>query len=211
MGPCSIQRQSETACSSCGAGPVCTGQGAAGACEGILAISQAWPSTIRTVQGDHKRFQETYFSTFSVRIDHPLLPHNPVCSLSQHVRWTEHHPPACLPATNTCHAARPRHAAGLPEGCCLCILRQQPPYLLYICQGFYFTGDGARRDARGMITITGRVDDVINVSGHRVGTAEVEAALASHGACIEAAVVGYACGTDAPWHVHACTLTGILI
>jgi acyl-CoA synthetase (AMP-forming)/AMP-acid ligase II len=59
-------------------------------------------------------------------------------------------------------------------------------------QGFYFTGDGCRRDAGGMITITGRVDDVINVSGHRVGTAEVEAALASHGACIEAAVVGCA-------------------
>ena len=59
-------------------------------------------------------------------------------------------------------------------------------------QGYYFTGDGCRRDAHGCYTITGRVDDVINVSGHRVGTAEVEAALASHGACTEAAVVGYA-------------------
>ena len=57
-------------------------------------------------------------------------------------------------------------------------------------QGYYFTGDGCKRSANGMYTITGRVDDVINVSGHRVGTAEVEAALASHGACIEAAVVG---------------------
>ena len=57
-------------------------------------------------------------------------------------------------------------------------------------QGYYFTGDGCKRSASGMYTITGRVDDVINVSGHRVGTAEVEAALASHGACIEAAVVG---------------------
>jgi acyl-coenzyme A synthetase/AMP-(fatty) acid ligase len=57
-------------------------------------------------------------------------------------------------------------------------------------QGFYFTGDGCKRSADGLYTITGRVDDVINVSGHRVGTAEVEAALASHGACIEAAVVG---------------------
>src|SRR5579875_2151944 len=47
------------------------GKGQQGACEGILAISQAWPSTIRTVQGDHKRFQETYFSTFPVRSDHP--------------------------------------------------------------------------------------------------------------------------------------------
>jgi acyl-coenzyme A synthetase/AMP-(fatty) acid ligase len=57
-------------------------------------------------------------------------------------------------------------------------------------QGYYFTGDGCKRDLRGFYTITGRVDDVINVSGHRVGTAEVESALASHGACIEAAVVG---------------------
>ena len=57
-------------------------------------------------------------------------------------------------------------------------------------QGFYFTGDGAKRGKDGYITITGRVDDVINVSGHRVGTAEVESALASHGACVEAAVVG---------------------
>ena len=59
-------------------------------------------------------------------------------------------------------------------------------------QGLYFTGDGCRRDERGYYTITGRVDDVINVSGHRVGTAEVEAALSAHGACIEAAVVGWA-------------------
>lgn len=51
-------------------------------------------------------------------------------------------------------------------------------------------GDGCKRDRAGFYTITGRVDDVINVSGHRVGTAEVESALASHGACIEAAVVG---------------------
>lgn len=57
-------------------------------------------------------------------------------------------------------------------------------------QGYYFTGDGCKRSKDGLYTITGRVDDVINVSGHRVGTAEVEAALASHGACIEAAVVG---------------------
>ncbi|CAL8467441.1 g6979 [Coccomyxa elongata] len=93
-----------------------------GATEGILALKQAWPSTIRTVKGDHKRFEETYFATFP---------------------------------------------------------------------GYYFTGDGCRRDADGFYTITGRVDDVINVSGHRVGTAEVESALASHGACTEAAVVGF--------------------
>ena len=58
-------------------------------------------------------------------------------------------------------------------------------------KGFYFTGDGARRDKDGYYWITGRVDDVINVSGHRMGTAEVESALVSHQAVAEAAVVGY--------------------
>ena len=57
--------------------------------------------------------------------------------------------------------------------------------------GYYFTGDGARRDADGYYWITGRVDDVINVSGHRMGTAEVESALVSHPAVAEAAVVGF--------------------
>ncbi len=58
-------------------------------------------------------------------------------------------------------------------------------------KGKYFTGDGCRRDADGDYWITGRVDDVINVSGHRMGTAEVESALASHDKVSEAAVVGY--------------------
>ena len=77
---------------------------------------------MRTVFGDHKRFVETYFSTFP---------------------------------------------------------------------GKYFTGDGARRDEDGYYWITGRVDDVINVSGHRLGTAEVESALVAHPKVAEAAVVGY--------------------
>jgi len=58
-------------------------------------------------------------------------------------------------------------------------------------QGMYFTGDGCRRDADGFYWITGRVDDVINVSGHRMGTAEVESALVAHPKVAEAAVVGY--------------------
>ncbi|HUW80845.1 MAG TPA: acetate--CoA ligase, partial [Acidocella sp.] len=58
-------------------------------------------------------------------------------------------------------------------------------------KGLYFTGDGARRDADGYYWITGRVDDVINVSGHRMGTAEVESALVAHIKVAEAAVVGY--------------------
>ena len=57
--------------------------------------------------------------------------------------------------------------------------------------GKYFTGDGCRRDEDGYYWITGRVDDVINVSGHRMGTAEVESALVAHAKVAEAAVVGY--------------------
>ena len=93
-----------------------------GAAEGNLCIAESWPGQMRTVYGDHKRFEETYFSTF---------------------------------------------------------------------EGLYFTGDGCRRDSDGYYWITGRVDDVINVSGHRMGTAEVESALAAHEAVAEAAVVGY--------------------
>ncbi|KKB10621.1 acetyl-CoA synthetase [Devosia geojensis] len=58
-------------------------------------------------------------------------------------------------------------------------------------KGYYFTGDGCRRDADGYYWITGRVDDVLNVSGHRLGTAEVESALVAHPKVAEAAVVGY--------------------
>mmetsp|Transcript_19106 Transcript_19106/g.32798 ORF Transcript_19106/g.32798 Transcript_19106/m.32798 type:complete len:706 (+) Transcript_19106:76-2193(+) len=93
-----------------------------GEAEGLLLIKSAWPSALRTVYGDHARFEENYFKPFP---------------------------------------------------------------------GYYFTGDGARRDADGYYWITGRVDDVINVSGHRIGTAEVESALVAHPACSEAAVVGY--------------------
>ncbi|MCM8731808.1 acetyl-coenzyme A synthetase, partial [Hephaestia sp. GCM10023244] len=57
--------------------------------------------------------------------------------------------------------------------------------------GYYFSGDGCRRDADGDYWITGRVDDVINVSGHRMGTAEVESALVLHPLVAEAAVVGF--------------------
>ena len=57
-------------------------------------------------------------------------------------------------------------------------------------KGMYFSGDGARRDEDGYYWITGRVDDVLNVSGHRLGTAEIESALVSHPKIAEAAVVG---------------------
>ena len=93
-----------------------------GACEGNLCITTSWPGMMRTVYRDHKRFVETYFSSFS---------------------------------------------------------------------GKYFTGDGCKRDKDGYYWITGRVDDVINVSGHRLGTAEVESALVLHKKVSEAAVVGY--------------------
>jgi acetyl-CoA synthetase len=90
--------------------------------DGVLCIADSWPGQMRTLWGDHARFEEAYFSQYP---------------------------------------------------------------------GYYFTGDGCRRDADGYYWITGRVDDVINVSGHRMGTAEVESALVAHEKVAEAAVVGY--------------------
>ncbi|UMA65616.1 acetate--CoA ligase [Roseivivax marinus] len=89
---------------------------------GVLAFKDSWPGQMRTVWGDHERFENTYFQQY---------------------------------------------------------------------KGYYFSGDGCRRDADGDYWITGRVDDVINVSGHRMGTAEVESALVAHEKVAEAAVVGY--------------------
>jgi acetyl-CoA synthetase len=99
-----------------------TGQELEDACEGILVIRRPWPGQMRTIYGDHERFETVYFDMY---------------------------------------------------------------------KGYYFTGDGARRDEDGYYWITGRVDDVINVSGHRMGTAEVESALVSHAKVAEAAVVGF--------------------
>ena len=93
-----------------------------GETSGNLCLAKSWPGQMRTVYGDHARFEQTYFSTY---------------------------------------------------------------------KGKYFTGDGCRRDAEGYYWITGRVDDVINVSGHRMGTAEVESSLVAHAKVSEAAVVGY--------------------
>jgi len=90
--------------------------------EGRLAIKFPWPSMSRTIYGDHKRFRDTYFSTFP---------------------------------------------------------------------GKYFTGDGCKRDHDGFYRITGRVDDIIIVSGHNMGTAEIESAIDEHTAVCETAVVGY--------------------
>jgi len=95
--------------------------------------------------------------------------------------------------------------AGTNEGGELCIRKSWPGmmrgvyndperfYSTYFIQqpGFYFSGDGARRDEDGYFWLLGRVDDVVNVSGHRLGTAEVESALVSHPAVAEAAVVGF--------------------
>ena len=68
--------------------------------------------------------------------------------------------------------------------------------------GMYFTGDGARRDEDGYYWITGRVDDVLNVSGHRLGTAELESALVLHDAVAEAAVVGLSARDQGPGHLR---------
>ncbi len=92
------------------------------AAEGVLCIKSSWPAQMRTIFGDHERFEKTYFSDY---------------------------------------------------------------------KGYYFTGDGCRRDADSYYWITGRVDDVINVSGHRMGTAEVESSLVAHPKVAESAVVGY--------------------
>ncbi len=95
--------------------------------------------------------------------------------------------------------------AGVNEGGELCIKRSWPGimrgvygdedgfYQRYFTQqpGFYYTGDGARKDEDGYFWLMGRIDDVVNVSGHRIGTAEVESALVSHPAVAEAAVVGF--------------------
>jgi acetyl-CoA synthetase len=97
------------------------GQLLEGPASGILALTEPWPGQMRTVFGDHKRFEETYFQMFD---------------------------------------------------------------------GYYFSGDGCMRDEDGYFWITGRVDDVINVSGHRMGTAEIESAIVSHPLCAEAAVIG---------------------
>ncbi len=99
----------------------------------------------------------------------------------------------------------PAVAAGVNEGGELCVKRSWPGmmrgvygeperfYNTYFVQqpGFYFSGDGARRDEDGYFWLLGRVDDVVNVSGHRIGTAEVESALVSNKAVAEAAVVGF--------------------
>ncbi len=92
------------------------------ATEGVLCMKDSWPAQMRTVWGDHERFEKTYFADY---------------------------------------------------------------------KNYYFTGDGCRRDDDGYYWITGRVDDVINVSGHRMGTAEVESALVAHDKVAESAVVGY--------------------
>ena len=102
-------------------------------------------------------------------------------------------------------AGEPAVEAGVNEGGELCIKRSWPGimrgvykdperfYNTYFIQqpGFYFSGDGARKDEDGYFWLLGRVDDVVNVSGHRIGTAEVESALVSHPSVAEAAVVGF--------------------
>ncbi len=102
-------------------------------------------------------------------------------------------------------ADEPAQEAGVNEGGELCIRRSWPGlmrtvykeperfYNTYFIQqpGFYFSGDGARKDEDGYFWLMGRIDDVVNVSGHRIGTAEVESALVSYPQVAEAAVVGF--------------------
>lgn len=151
--------------------------------EGILAIKAPWPAMMRTVHGDHARFEQTYFSAFKVRQE----------GVRQRLRAAAYRAgrncpsflsASCRALLASLHALAPCRA-GIPSHSLTRSLPHSPP-----AQGYYFTGDGCRRDADGFYWITGRVDDVINVSGHRVGTAEVESALTSHALCAEAAVIG---------------------
>ena len=98
--------------------------------------------------------------------------------------------------TATCWRGRPRATSSFstagPARCAPCTATTSASCrpISATFKGTYVTGDGARRDEDGYYWITGRVDDVINVSGHRMGTAEVESALVAHPAVAEAAVVG---------------------
>jgi acetyl-CoA synthetase len=137
-------------------------------------VVQAWPSTIRGVFGDQERYEQTYFAPYKgyyfsgdgARRDGVLIPSNPsVLSLRKAASFSPH---AQLRLCQTLQFVRPRvsEAQQLADVC-----------TCHAADGYYW--------------ITGRVDDVINVSGHRIGTAEVESALVLNEKCAEAAVVGY--------------------
>ena len=170
-----------------------------GAAEGILAIKGAWPSMFRDLYNNHERYEETYFSPFKVgACRHDALDlQTATCAQI----WDGDHCELCTQPTNI----KPLHCNVCASLCCVgcgTFHDGNPiPHLVWsfgantngiLWQGYYFCGDGARRDKDGYIWITGRVDDVLNVSGHRVGTAEVENALTQHPLCAEAAVIG--CG-----------------
>jgi acetyl-CoA synthetase len=129
---------------------------------GLLVIRKPWPSIIRGVYGDRQRFIDTYFSR--------IKPSTGGTGVS--------------PESSSGTGVSPvSPATGQPNG-------RDARSTESSISPYYFTGDGARRDERGYFWIMGRVDDVINVSGHRLGTMEVESALVSHDAVVEAAVVG---------------------
>ncbi len=125
----------------------------------------------------------------------------PVAHQRRAIVWTREPIMPCMlrNADLACSDLLFSYACQVACGTCLhSLLHSDPPHTsladlaLLSVQGYYFCGDGARRDKDGFIWITGRVDDVLNVSGHRVGTAEVENALTQHPLCAEAAVIGYA-------------------
>ena len=177
-----------------------------GEAEGALCIADSWPGQMRGVWGDTKRFAATYFSTFKVRASCLLFTACPFCSAAPSRGHFLPHLMRGGPCIGRCLFTAP---LWLRKGCCCRSERwtqgerkipatplsshvpELPPSPCPPPQGKYFSGDGARRDKDGYYWITGRVDDVINVSGHRLGTAEVESALVGTGKVAEAAVVGF--------------------
>ena len=178
--------------------------------EGRLCIAQSWPGQMRTVYGDHQRFIDTYFSQFdgkyftgdgcrrdkdgyywiTGRVDDVII-------VSGHNLGTAEIESAFVAHPKVAEAAvvgYPHDIKGSWPGQMRTVYGDHQRFIdTYFSQfdGKYFTGDGCRRDKDGYYWITGRVDDVIIVSGHNLGTAEIESAFVAHPKVAEAAVVGY--------------------
>ncbi len=143
---------------------------------GLLAVRKPWPGMLRGVFGDRERFIKTYWSKFEVDQAQTTLGGAALGGAALRAASPAHQPHSTGHAEGGGSESRPTQG--------------QPLQSQSGVSPYYFPGDGAHRDEDGYFWILGRVDDVINVSGHRLGTMEVESALVSHEAVVEAAVVG---------------------